>query len=238
MIFSVLAVVLGEWKIQSQSESTLVSTNLITTRYVCETGTKFLGCCTADPCRGSCFGDILRPAGRVSSLSNLSPGGSCGGQTPMWTCDAAPTFWGCCNEDPCMNNSTCPEGELEPAFWDRPDQYYYFHDLNVALSSSIPSATAFAIPSSTSTVASSTPTATATAASSSNGVSGAIIGGAVGGSVAFLIIIAAVVFYLCRLRRNKKASTEAGTANNWVIPNAEVASPATSTGFSRSSPFN
>jgi hypothetical protein len=179
---------------------------------------------------------MLRPAGRSSSLAGLSPGGSCGGQTGMWTCEMAPTFWGCCNEDPCMNNSTCPLGELEPAFWDRPDQYHYFHDLNVALSSTVPESTA-------SSTASSTPTAsdtpTAAAAASSSKVSGGVIGGAVGGSLALLIIIAAVVFCLFRRRRNqKKKNTETEAANVSEIPKAELASPTTSTGFSRASLYN
>ncbi|KAG9190227.1 hypothetical protein G6011_08315 [Alternaria panax] len=143
----------------------------------------------------------------------------------------APTFWGCCNEDPCMNNSTCPEGKLEPSFWDRPDQYYYFHDLNVALSSTVPAPTAFSTASSISTTASET--STTTAAASPSRVSGAVIGGAVGGSLAFLIIIAAVVFSLCRRQRyQKKTSTETKAANTLAIPKAELESLTTSTGLS------
>ncbi|CAN9469271.1 unnamed protein product [Alternaria alternata] len=124
----------------------------------------------------------------------------------------APTFWGCCNEDPCMNNSTCPEGELEPSFWDRPDQYYYFHELNVALSSSVPAPTA----SSTASSIASAPSDTSriTTAASPSGTSSAVIGGAVGGSLAFLIIIAAIA------------------ANTLVIPKAELAPPTTPSGFS------
>jgi hypothetical protein len=212
---------------------TRLCASLMKLRYACETGTKFVGCCTADPCKNGCFGDILRPAGRSTSLANLSPGGSCGGQTPMWTCEMAPTFWGCCNEDPCMNNSTCPPGKLEPAFWDRPDQYYYFHDLNVALSSSVPDPTAFSTASST---PNSLPTSTppSTAAPSPSKVPGTVIGGAVGGSLAFLLIIAAVVFFLCRGRRNKK-NTESEAANTLALPKAELASPTTSAGLSRMS---
>lgn len=135
-----------------------------------------------------------------------------------------------------MNNSTCPPGKLEPAFWDRPDQYYYFHDLNVALSSTVPEPKAFSTASSTS---SSTPSSTSepTAAAGLSKVSSAVIGGAVGGSLAFLIVIAAVVFFLCRKkRRNKKKNgPETGEANTSVIPKAELASPTTSTGFSRAS---
>ncbi|KAI4656162.1 hypothetical protein J4E93_000881 [Alternaria ventricosa] len=135
-----------------------------------------------------------------------------------------------------MNNSTCPEGQLEPAFWDRPDQYYYFHDLNVALSSTVPAPTAFSTAVSTSAPASNTPTPSASA--SPDGVSGRVIGGAVGGSLAGLIIIATVVFFLFRRRRNKKANAEAEAANGQVIPKAELASPTTTTGFAPSNGFS
>jgi len=214
----------------------LPGTTLTVSRYVCETGTKFVGCCMSDPCQHACFGDALKPAGRNPRLNNISPGASCGGTTPFWTCSMAPTFYGCCNEDACMNNSTCPEGQLEPAFWDRPDQYYYFHDLNVALSSTVPAPTAFSTAVSTSTPASDTPTPSASA--SPDGVSGGVIGGAVGGSLAGLIIIAAVVFFLFRRRRNKKANAEAEAGNGQVIPKAELASPTTTTGFAPSNGFS
>ncbi|RYO67042.1 hypothetical protein AA0113_g5146 [Alternaria arborescens] len=130
-----------------------------------------------------------------------------------------------------MNNSTCPEGELEPSFWDRPDQYHYFHDLNVALSSSVPAPTAFSTASSISSAPSDT--SKITAAASPSGTSSAVIGGAVGGSLAFSIIIAATISFLWRRRRNqKKKSIETEAANTLVIPKAELASPTTPSGFS------
>ena len=196
-----------------------------------------MGCCTADQCKNGCFSDTLRPAVRSTSLANLSPGGSCGGQTPMWTCEMAPTFWGCCNENPCTNNSTCPPGKLEPAFWDRPDQYYYFHDLNVALSSSVPDPTTSSTVGSTPSSSPST-TSPPTATPSSSGASGAVIGGAAGGLLVLLLIIAIVVFLLCRRQRNKKKNTETEGAKMSVIPKAELASPTTSIGLSRKSPYN
>ena len=144
----------------------------------------------------------------------------------------APTFWGCCNEDPCMNNSTCSTGKLEPAFWDatRPDLLAYFHDLNVALSSVVPTSTASA-------TASSTPTPTPPPNSSK--VSGAVIGGAVGGSLAFALIVAAIVFALCRRkRRNRNQTTHNNEEPNTSTPQKqEMASPM-SAGLSRTSPRN
>ncbi|KAF1361712.1 hypothetical protein EJ07DRAFT_153929 [Lizonia empirigonia] len=176
---------------------------------------EFVGCCMADPCTNGCHGDSLRPAGRSTALDSQSPGGSCGGQTPFWTCEQAPTFWGCCNEDPCMNNSTCPNGKLEPTYWDRPDQYEYFKDLNILLSSTAPRSTA--VPSSNTTSNS----------GSGSKPSNAVIGGAVGGSLAFVAIIAAVVFLLWRRKgRNRKQGSRNSSSLEQNKPEAgELASP-------------
>lgn len=207
---------------------------------MCETGTKFVGCCMADPCTNGCHGDSLRPAGRSTALDSQSPGGSCGGQTPFWTCEQAPTFWydhparlastfffnitliflanssrGCCNEDPCMNNSTCPEGKLEPTYWDRPDQYEYFKDLNVLLSSTAPRSTSSTSPSS------------GTGAGGSSNRS-AVIGGAVGGTLGFLILVGMVVFLLWRRKRAARARDPSVSSMEENKPAGELASPISS----------
>ena len=128
--------------------------------------------------------------------------------------------WGCCNEDPCMNNSTCPDGKLEPTYWDRPDQYEYFKDLNILLSSTAPRS-----------ISSPTPSASSTTNSSSK-PSGAVIGGAIGGSLTFVAIIAAVVFLLCRRKRRNRqqvSRNSAGEMNTSMEGNkpeaGELASP-------------
>ncbi|KAL6704517.1 hypothetical protein ACN47E_008146 [Coniothyrium glycines] len=189
--------------------------------YACETGTKFIGCCLSDPCKNGCFADQLRPAGVSTTIYNQYPGGSCGGNTDFWTCLAAPTFWGCCNSDPCQNNSTCRQGDLEPTFMDRPDQLEYFGALNVLLSSTVSTAAATSTlasltpASSISNAASTSPTATTTPAPPAK-VSGAVIGGAVGGTLALVSIMALVIFLLCRRRRkkNKARSDEAQEHSN------------------------
>ncbi|KAH6643814.1 hypothetical protein C7974DRAFT_7055 [Boeremia exigua] len=183
------------------------------TWYMCETGTKFVGCCIADPCTNGCIGNSLRPAGRSTALDSQSPGGSCGGQTPFWTCGQAPTFWGCCNENPCMNNSTCPEGKLEPTFWDRPDQYEYFKDLNILLSSTAPRSTS---------------TSLSGNSHGSSGPSDAVIGGAVGGTLGFVAIIAFVIFLLWRRKRRsqKQANSDPALSMEENKPETgELASP-------------
>ena len=95
-----------------------------------------------------------------------------------------------------MNNSTCPDGKLEPTFWDRPDQYEYFKDLNILLSSTAPRPT-------------STPSPAASVGGGSK-PSGAVIGGAVGGTLGFVAIVVVVVFLLWRKKRqnHKQASSD------------------------------
>jgi hypothetical protein len=100
-----------------------------------------------------------------------------------------------------MNNSTCPEGKLEPAVMSRPDQYEYFGALNVLLSSALPSATSSPSVSATASQAPASPKA-----SSSSKVPGAVIGGAIGGAIAFLVIVGVAVFFLLRRKRRKQKS--------------------------------
>lgn len=135
--------------------------------------------------------------------------------------------------DPCMNNSTCPEGKLEPTYWDRPDQYEYFKDLNILLSSTAPRST-------------STPSSTNGTASSSSRSSGSVIGGAVGGTLGFLAIVGVVVFLLWRRKRRVRKQTgndsvssmeenkpigelaspvSAGTGTNWSFPTRKSLKP-------------
>ena len=123
-----------------------------------------------------------------------------------------------------MNNSTCPEGKLEPTYWDRPDQYEYFKDLNILLSSTAPRST-------------SNPSPNASAADSDGPKpSGAVIGGTVGGTLGFVAVVAAVVFLLWRRKqRNKKqAGSDPASSMEENRPEAgELASP-TSTGIGTS----
>jgi hypothetical protein len=175
-------------------------------RYACQNGTRFIGCCATDPCVAGCFGNNLRPAGMSARVYSLSPGGTCGGSTQFWTCLAGPSFWGCCNSNPCGNNATCPTGNLEPALMDRSAQIEYFGALNVLLSSTIPSAT-----SSPSVSASISPPPSNFNSSSA---SGAVIGGAIGGAVAFLASVGAIVFFLCYRKKREHKSTANETSDH------------------------
>lgn len=119
-----------------------------------------------------------------------------------------------------MNNSTCPKGKLEPTYWDRPDQYEYFKDLNILLSSTAPRST-------------SSPSSTASAGSDgSSGPSNAVIGGAAGGTLGFVALLAFIIILLWRrkkLHHNRNqdgASGEPASSMEGGKPEAgELASP-------------
>lgn len=91
--------------------------------------------------------------------------------------------------DPCMNNSTCPEGKLEPSYWDRPDQYEYFKALNILLASNTPSPNNGSKP------------------------SGVVIPGAVVGSLAFVAILIVAVCLLCRRYNHTQKQTGSDSAS-------------------------
>lgn len=111
-----------------------------------------------------------------------------------------------------MNNSTCPEGKLEPTYWDRPDQYEYFKDLNILLSSTAPRSTSSASPFGS------------TSSGSSN--RSTVIGGAVGGTLGFLAIVALVVFLLWRRKRANRKHDPSESSMEENKPEAgELASP-------------
>lgn len=112
-----------------------------------------------------------------------------------------------------MNNSTCPEGKLEPTYWDRPDQYEYFKDLNILLSSTAPRSTSSASP----------PSSASSSGDSSN--RGAVIGGAVGGTIGFHAIVGLVVFLLWRRKRAARANDASVSSMEENKPAGELASP-------------
>jgi hypothetical protein len=162
-------------------------------RWACgaTTPSKFVGCCTSDPCSKGCAQGDIRPAGFNATYHGKFPDASCGSSQP-WSCTAGPSFWGCCNSNPCATG-ICPVADIAPAFLDRPEQFAFY----------APSATSSATPS-----ASSTPGGDST---SSNG---AIIGGAAGGGAVAIIIIGIIVFICLRRRRRnrKQVNPESGGA--------------------------
>ncbi|OAL57014.1 hypothetical protein IQ07DRAFT_582281 [Pyrenochaeta sp. DS3sAY3a] len=146
--------------------------------YACSTGSKFVGCCTSDPCGSTgCVQGNVRSGGYNISHYGEWPDASCGAASDFYSCSAGDTFWGCCKSNPCAATpaATCPQGDLVPAFLERPEQFSVYAS------------------------ASSTPTPEANSKSNT----GAIAGGVVGG-VAGLAIIGALIFFLLRRQKRNK----------------------------------
>ncbi|KAF1841500.1 uncharacterized protein K460DRAFT_397718 [Cucurbitaria berberidis CBS 394.84] len=157
--------------------------------YACATGSKFVGCCTTDPCGANgCVQGNIRAGGYNVSHHGEWPDASCGSASDFFTCNAASTFWGCCkvtgDTNPCNSTppATCPQGNLVPAFLERPEQFQAY------------------------TSATSSSSATPTSKKSNTG---AIAGGVVGGVVA-LAIIGLIIFFI--LRKKRRAQNESATA--------------------------
>ena len=163
--------------------------------YACAEGSNFVGCCTADPCTNGCPDGNIQPVSYNPADHGNFPDASCGTASQFWTCASGnKTFWGCCKSNPCAQGQACPAGDLTPAFLDRPEQFRaYVTDI-----SSTSSATA-------------TPTASSKPDSSSGGSNtGAIVGGAVGGVLGLALIVAVLIFFLRRKKRNQKPDGTSG----------------------------
>ncbi|KAF2244245.1 hypothetical protein BU26DRAFT_96452 [Trematosphaeria pertusa] len=168
------------------------------TWYACASGSKFVGCCTSDPCTNGCSQGNIQPVAFNASAYGTYPDASCGASSTFYSClspDNATTFWGCCKSMPC-DHTECPSGDLVPAFMERPEQFN-------AYATSAPSSTGSA------------PSATATGGLDAGGNEGtshttAIIGGAVGGGLGVAIIIALLIFFLCRRKKKSEEGKSSG----------------------------
>jgi hypothetical protein len=89
--------------------------------YVCGSPTsvsKFVGCCTSDPCLETAFGctaGALRPASFNASAYGTFADQECSAGL-FYTCaDTEPPFLGCCKSNPCQQGG-CPREDLAGAF--------------------------------------------------------------------------------------------------------------------------
>jgi len=169
--------------------------------YACATGSRFVGCCAIDPCSQGCPAGNLEPTEFNPLAHGKYPDPTCGIGSQPWTCvNGNITFWGCCKTNPCANGAVCPEADLTPAFWDRPEQSSHYISTT---SSATPSASA---------------SETAKAESSSSNT-GPIVGGVVGGILGLAIIIGAVIFFL---RKKKNAEQPHNTGPPYdAVPTGE-----------------
>lgn len=174
--------------------------------YACASGSRFVGCCTADPCTNGCPDGNMQPVGFNSDNHGTFPDASCGAASQFYTCASGnQTFWGCCKSNPCAQGQTCPAADLTPAFMDRPEQLGAY----VTGVSSTTSATS-------SPTASRTPTPGSDDDDGGSNI-GAIVGGTVGG-VLGLAIIGAVLIFILRKRKQQKDNSpgkpgSAGSSN-------------------------
>lgn len=53
------------------------------------------------------------------------PDASCGSASDFYACSAGDSFWGCCKQNACAATppATCAQGDLVPAFMERPEQF-------------------------------------------------------------------------------------------------------------------
>ncbi|CAE7205426.1 hypothetical protein P3342_011668 [Pyrenophora teres f. teres] len=173
--------------------------------HACASGSKFVGCCAADPCSNGCAQGSIRPGAFNITHHGEFPDASCGAASNFWSCIAGPSFWGCCKSNPC-STGICPQGDLVPAFMDRPEQLQ-----------------AYVSASSTDASTPSTPGASASpkADTSSKSNTGAIVGGVVGGVFVIGIIGALILFFLRRRRNRKREEGYMGAATMVPMMNAE-----------------
>ncbi|KXJ94272.1 hypothetical protein Micbo1qcDRAFT_42916 [Microdochium bolleyi] len=90
--------------------------------YICDKGmSRFIGCCTIDPCAngtGECPAAHLKTSSFSSDAYVNIPQQSCNAPSAnntWYTCSANPPFLGCCKNNPCQNNGVCKPGNLLPA---------------------------------------------------------------------------------------------------------------------------
>jgi len=163
----------------------------------------FVGCCnTPDACTAQgCGSGGLEPA----SFDNTALGGTiwndlhdqkCDNPPTFYSCNGTnPTFWGCCNSDPCHNNGVCPSVDLEPAHLGSNPFDWYFFTVNNASSPSSGVSTGI------STATGSAVLSSMPQSKSSTNV-GAIAGGVVGGVILLLAVVAGI--WWCMKKRSSR----------------------------------
>ena len=188
--------------------------------FVCEGNTtEFLGCCNSDPCvnDGVCPDDDLRVATFNKDRYEDLPREECApGADHLWyTCAFNnPPFMGCCQENPCATGEGCATADLGPAFL-APEGAKDENRRTPLLSPPKATTAPTAKTKTPATTTESSATGAATGAegalagaaqgkdSSDHGLgTGAIIGIVLGCS-AVIVILVAIIFYMCGSRRAK-----------------------------------
>ncbi|KAF9629449.1 hypothetical protein BFW01_g10652 [Lasiodiplodia theobromae] len=164
------------------------------TWYSCGGGSKFVGCCTRDPCNsvGCADGNLRAASFNTDYYGNFSDA-VCPSNSQFYTCTATdPPFLGCCKQNACRadGNAGCPQADLTAA--------------------SLPDNAAQASAYSPTGGPSSTSSATSAPSSSSSSSTAGIVGGVIG-AVAVLLIVIGALLWRRRQQRKKKAAAAGGT---------------------------
>src|SRR5215472_15964668 len=83
--------------------------------FACPSGSRFLGCCTSDPCQNGCPKNNLKAASfNATDYGQFANQQCTTGQ--FYICQKTnPPFLGCCISNPCYAGQ-CPQKDLVPAF--------------------------------------------------------------------------------------------------------------------------
>lgn len=178
------------------------------TWFVCPSGSRFLGCCTSDPCQNGCPENDLKVASFNSTDYGLFANQECvAGQ--FYTCEKTnPPFIGCCTINPC-DTGQCPQTDLVPALLSNdPAKAADFLPI-----STTGTATTFSVAKSTISVASvateatiATLTPSASPPTQTGLPSGAIFGIVFGGLVFFVCLVAIFMILLSRRLKARQLS--------------------------------
>jgi hypothetical protein len=171
--------------------------------YVCNSATsssKFVGCCTSDPCSASargCTAGALRPASFNSSAYGTFADQECSAGL-FYTCAfTKPPFLGCCKSNPCSAGG-CPTDDLAGAFLSGdPGKAEDFLGLNASRSSSSAAGTGTAVANDMGQRMDHTGDGTGLSV-------GAIVGLTVGSVLVLLLLIAASMFICGRQSERKQ----------------------------------
>jgi len=179
----------------------------------------FVGCCnTANACtKQGCGSASLEPAGwDLTALNgtiwNQLSDQKCDMPKTFYSCNLTqPSFWGCCNSDPCRNNGVCPTEDLEPASLGANPFGWNFFTVNNASSQPSGVSTGISMTTGSSNIPTTSDSAVVNGITQSSTNVGAIAGGVVGGVILLLAIVAGI--WLCRKKRASRQPEAVGPGN-------------------------
>jgi len=184
--------------------------------FACPSGSRFLGCCTSNPCQNGCLDGNLKPASfNGTDIGQFADQECVAGQ--FYTCEKTnPPFLGCCKSNPCQAGQ-CPQTDLTAAFLSNDPAEAADFLPNAASATAV---TLSVTEGSSITVATAALAPTSSSPSAHTRVSnGAIIGIALGGFVFCVCLLAISMFLFARRSRVRQPSVNEKKQNAAEIPN-------------------